>query len=126
MCLVGVEKWRSEILFCLVENENERIENGVCINLLLYPYYIKRELIVYKGGKVFFFFLIDIKLELKKKKKKKPMLKRESRWVISHIKPTFFPIYPKFGENTHSSQNVGSRKKLFSPPFSIPGTRHTH
>ena len=68
MCLVEVEKWGSEILFCLVENENERIENGVCINLLLYPYYVKRKLIVYKGEKVFF-FLIDIKLELKKKKK---------------------------------------------------------
>ena len=42
--------------FCFVEKKNEWIENGVCINLLLYPYYIKRKLIVYKGEKVFFFF----------------------------------------------------------------------
>ena len=115
MCLVGVEKWRSEILFCLVENENKRIENGVCVNLLLYPYYIKRKLIVYKGEKVFF-FLIDIKLELKKKKK--PMLKRESRWVISHIKPTFFPILSQiWGEYSLFTKCGLEEKIVFSPIF---------
>ena len=70
MCLVGVEKWRSEILFCLVENDNEMIENGDCINLFLYPYYIKRKLIVYKGEKGFFFFNFFLKFTLSLNKKK--------------------------------------------------------
>ena len=30
------EKWRDEFFFCLIENKNEKIENVVCINLLLY------------------------------------------------------------------------------------------
>ena len=38
MCLIGrVEKWRDEKLFYLVEKKNKRIENRVCINLLLCP-----------------------------------------------------------------------------------------
>ena len=39
LCLVGrVEKWRDEKLFYLVGKRNGRIENGVCISLLLCPY----------------------------------------------------------------------------------------
>ena len=39
LCLVGrVEKLRDEKLFYLVGKRNGRIENGVCINLLICPY----------------------------------------------------------------------------------------
>ena len=39
MCLIGrVEKWRDEKLFYLVEKKKKkRIQNRVCINLLLCP-----------------------------------------------------------------------------------------
>ena len=37
------EKWRDEFFFCLIENKNEKIENVVCINLLLYHSYIKKK-----------------------------------------------------------------------------------
>ena len=122
MCLVGVEKWRSEKLFCLVENENERIENCVCINLLLYPNYIKRKLIIYKGEKGFYFILfLFYKLTLNlNKKKQKPKLKKESRWlrVISHIKPTFFPILSQiWGENSLFTKYGLGEKIAFSPIF---------
>ena len=41
VCLVeGVEKWRNEKLFCLVEQKSERIENVVRINLLSCPQHI--------------------------------------------------------------------------------------
>ena len=42
VCLVeGVEKWRNEKLFCLVEQKSGRIENAVRINLLSCPQHIK-------------------------------------------------------------------------------------
>ena len=40
LCLVG--GWNCggiENSFCLVEKKNERIENKICINLLIYSYY---------------------------------------------------------------------------------------
>ena len=40
VCLVGgVEKWKGEKFFCLVEKKSERIENVVYINCLLYICY---------------------------------------------------------------------------------------
>ena len=36
----GMEKWKGEKLFCLVEKKSERIENVIYINRLLYPCYI--------------------------------------------------------------------------------------
>ena len=42
MCVWGVGKCKNEKLFYLVEKKKkEKIENGVCINLFLCPYYIK-------------------------------------------------------------------------------------
>ena len=42
VCLVeGVEKWKNEKLFCLVEQKSGRIENVVRINLLSCPQHIK-------------------------------------------------------------------------------------
>ena len=39
LCLVGGWKFGGiEIFFCLVEKKNERIENKICINLLIFPY----------------------------------------------------------------------------------------
>ena len=41
MCLVGgVEKWDDGKLFCLVGEENGRMENVIYVNWLLYPCYI--------------------------------------------------------------------------------------
>jgi len=37
---LGVKKWRDEKLIYLVEKKNGRIENEVCLNLLLCPYFI--------------------------------------------------------------------------------------
>jgi len=34
----GMEKWRDENLFCLIEKKIKMIENVVYMNLLLYPY----------------------------------------------------------------------------------------
>ena len=43
LCLVGmVEKWKDENFFCLIEKENGKIENIIYINLLSYPYLIKK------------------------------------------------------------------------------------
>ena len=42
MCVWGVGKCKNEKLFYLVEEKNEKIENGVRINLFLCPYYIKK------------------------------------------------------------------------------------
>ena len=54
-----MEKWRDEKLIYLVEKKNGRIENEVCLNLLLCPYllYIRNT------------FLILVLLIKKKKKK---------------------------------------------------------
>ena len=39
LCLVGGWKFGEiENFFCLVEKKNERIENKICINLLIFPY----------------------------------------------------------------------------------------
>ena len=119
MCLVGVEKWRSEKLFCLVENENERIENCVCINLLLYPNYIKRKLIIYKGEKgFFFFFFFKLTLNLNKKMETKVEEGEQMGKGISHIKPTFFPILSQiWGEYSLFTKCGLEEKIVFSPIF---------
>ena len=39
LCLVSGWKFGGiENFFCLVEKKNERIENKICINLLIFPY----------------------------------------------------------------------------------------
>ena len=48
VCLVGgVEKWEGEKLFCLVWEKNERMENLIYINWLLYPCYILGKKYIY-------------------------------------------------------------------------------
>ena len=40
---LGVKKQRDEKLFCLIKKKNEMMKNIVCINLLTYPYQIKKK-----------------------------------------------------------------------------------
>ena len=88
MCLVeGVEKWRNEKLFCLVEQKSGRIENVVRINLLSCPWHIK------------LIFSITTNLQTNttnKKSSKKKLI----------IKETVFNIKEKKKERKRANQRV--------------------
>ena len=108
--MVGMEKWGNIKYFSfpscvwlglesllLVEKKNEKIDNGVCINLLTCPYYkIRKE----KGNQC---------------------VGGRGRWVISHLKPTFSPDFlPNLGRKLPLHKMWAPGRKQFSPPFSIP------
>ena len=75
MCLVGrIEKWRDEKLICLVGKKIKRIKCIVCVNLLLYPYFIYIYIYIYiyiSKQQSIFNPLLKKKLATKKNQKRK-------------------------------------------------------